>query len=45
MIDLFEVLYSIEVQLIGNGEVWFFGMSVECDMFGVVVDILGIGGM
>jgi len=43
-IDLPEASHSIEVQPIGNGEVRFFGMSVERDTPGIVVDTLGIGG-
>lgn len=43
-IDLPEGAHTIEVQPIGNGEVRLFGMSVERDTSGVVVDTLGIGG-
>ncbi len=43
-IDLPEGSHAIEVQPIGNGEVRLFGMSVERDTPGVVVDTLGIGG-
>lgn len=43
-LDLPEAAHSIEVQPVGNGEVRLFGMSVERDTPGVVVDTLGIGG-
>ncbi len=43
-IDLPEGAHTIEVQPKGNGEVRLFGVSVERDTPGVVVDTLGIGG-
>ena len=43
-IDLPEDAHTIEIQPVGNGEVRLFGMSVERDTPGVVVDTLGIGG-
>ncbi len=39
-----EGQHDIEIQLVGNGEVRLFGMTVERDQPGVVVDTLGIGG-
>jgi lysophospholipase L1-like esterase len=43
-IDLPEGEHTIEVRPKGNGEVRMFGMTVERDTSGVVVDTLGIGG-
>ncbi len=43
-IDLPEASHTVEVQPLGNGEVRLFGMSVERDTPGIVVDTLGIGG-
>lgn len=43
-LDLPEASHTIEVHPVGNGEVRLFGMSVERDTPGVVVDTLGIGG-
>lgn len=39
-----EGAHTIEIQPEGNGEVRMFGMTVERDAPGVVVDTLGIGG-
>lgn len=43
-ITLPEGPHEIEVQPIGNGDVRMFGMVIERDQPGVVVDTLGIGG-
>ncbi|MEM6290450.1 MAG: GDSL-type esterase/lipase family protein [Myxococcota bacterium] len=43
-IDLPEGAHSIEVRPVGNGEVRLFGMTIERDTPGIVVDTLGIGG-
>jgi lysophospholipase L1-like esterase len=43
-IELPEGEHTIEVRPVGNGEVRMFGMTVERDQPGVVVDTLGIGG-
>jgi len=43
-LDLPEAAHTVELQVVGNGEVRLFGMSVEKDTPGVVVDTLGIGG-
>lgn len=42
--ELPEGAHTIEIQLEGNGEVRMFGMTIERDAPGVVVDTLGIGG-
>lgn len=42
--ELPEGEHTIEIQPDGNGEVRLFGMTVERDQPGVVVDTLGIGG-
>ena len=42
--ELPEGAHTIEIQLEGNGEVRMFGMTVEREAPGVVVDTLGIGG-
>lgn len=39
-----EGSHEIEVKLDGNGEVRLFGMTIEREQPGVVVDTLGIGG-
>ncbi|MCH9686893.1 MAG: hypothetical protein K0V04_35995, partial [Deltaproteobacteria bacterium] len=39
-----EGQHSVEVKLVGNGEVRMFGMTIEREQPGVVVDTLGIGG-
>lgn len=39
-----EGQHEIEVKLQGNGEVRLFGMTIEREQPGVVVDTLGIGG-
>lgn len=39
-----EGQHEIEVKLDGNGEVRLFGMTIEREQPGVVVDTLGIGG-
>jgi lysophospholipase L1-like esterase len=43
-IEVEEGAHTIEVRPLGNGEVRLFGMTVERDQPGVVVDTLGIGG-
>ncbi len=43
-LELAEGPHQIEVQLVGNGEVRLFGMTIEREQPGVVVDTLGIGG-
>ena len=43
-IDLEEGAHTIEVRPRGDGEVRLFGMTVERQQSGVVVDTLGIGG-
>lgn len=42
--QLEEGQHTIEVRPLGNGEVRLFGMTVEREQPGVVVDTLGIGG-
>ncbi|MCA9706217.1 MAG: hypothetical protein KDK70_10240 [Myxococcales bacterium] len=39
-----EGQHHIEIELSGNGEVRMFGMTIEREQPGVVVDTLGIGG-
>ncbi|MEM7157591.1 MAG: GDSL-type esterase/lipase family protein [Myxococcota bacterium] len=39
-----EGQHEIEIDLIGNGEVRVFGMTIEREQPGVVIDTLGIGG-
>lgn len=42
--ELPEGEHEIEIRPLGNGEIRLFGMTVERDTPGVVVDTLGIGG-
>jgi len=42
--DLPEGSHEVEVRVVGNGEVRLFGMTLERDAPGVVVDTLGISG-
>jgi lysophospholipase L1-like esterase len=42
--DLPEAEHTVEIRPKGNGEVRMFGMTMERDQPGVVVDTLGIGG-
>ncbi len=42
--ELPEGEHTVELRLLGDGEVRMFGMTIERDTPGVVVDTLGIGG-
>ena len=44
LVELPEGAHTLEVRPVGNGEVRMFGMTVEREQPGVVVDTLGIGG-
>lgn len=41
---LSDAPHEVEIDLVGNGEVRVFGLTVERDQPGVVIDTLGIGG-